>query len=238
MTTLPPIQIWPVIHLADENRRELLQQNLSVIQGTGYGGCAGVFLIHMNGDDEATMEEAAWVREAYPDLKVGVNLLGMRADLALQESIWAGLAATWSDSPGVNSKETAERAFAVQALLKANPGHQFFGSVAFKYQPHEPNASAAAAAAADLGMLATTSGPATGKAPELEKLRAMREALGTRPLAVASGITPDNIHELGSPLTHVLVSTGVSRSFHELDQKLLDWLAKAASNVPRGATHG
>lgn len=238
MTTLPPIQIWPVIHLADENRRELLQQNLSVIQGTGSGGCAGVFLIHMNGDDGATMEEAAWVREAYPDLKVGVNLLGIRADLALQESIWAGLDATWSDSPGVNSKETAERAFAVQALLKANPGHQFFGSVAFKYQPHEPDAPAAAAAAADLGMLATTSGPATGKAPEFEKLRAMREALGTRPLAVASGITPDNIHELGGPLTHVLVSTGVSRSFHELDQKLLDWLAKAASNVPRSATHG
>lgn len=234
MTTLPPIHIWPVIHLADENRRALLQQNVSIVQGTGSGGCAGVFLIHMNGDDKATMEEAIWMRQTYPGLKVGVNLLGVRADLALQDSLLAGLDATWSDSPGVSSKGVDERALKVQALLHANPSHQFFGSVAFKYQPHEPDAPAAAAAAADLGMLATTSGPATGKAPEIEKLRAMRQSLGTRPLAVASGITPDNIRELGGPLTHVLVSTGVSRSFHELDQKRLDWLSKAASKAPRG----
>jgi hypothetical protein len=98
MTTLPPIQIWPVIHLADENRRALLQQNVSIVQGTGSGGCAGVFLIHMNGDDKATMEEASWLRQSYPGLKGGVNLLGGRADLALQDSLLAGLDATWSDS--------------------------------------------------------------------------------------------------------------------------------------------
>jgi hypothetical protein len=231
MNTLPPLQIWPVIHLAIESRRAILQRNIDVILSTG--GCAGVFLIQMNGYDHWTMEDACWVREQYPELAVGVNLLSTPPWLALEQSLAAHLAATWTDAPGVTSAATLPIAIKIRDQLASAPEHLFFGSVAFKYQRPEPNPAAAAVAAADLGMLATTSGAATGQAPELAKLKTMRAALGQRPLAVASGISPDNISELGSVLTHVLVSTGISRSFYELDAELLASLVREAKTIPR-----
>lgn len=231
MNTLPPIQIWPVIHLAINSRRPLLQRNIDVILSTG--GCAGVFLIQMNGYDEWTMEDACWVREQYPDLAVGVNLLSTPPWVALEKSLGAGLAATWTDTPGVTSAKTDAYALTIRDRLASSPEHLFFGSVAFKYQQPELDPAAAGVAAADLGMVATTSGAATGVAPELSKLESMRQALGHRSLAVASGITPNNIWELGASLTHVLVSTGISRSFYELDADLLSALVRESNAVSR-----
>ncbi len=67
-------------------------------------------------------------------------------------------------------------------------------------------------------MLPTTSGPGTGSAPELRKIREMREALGPDgPLAIASGITAENVVEFARYATHFLVASGVSRDEHHLD---------------------
>lgn len=229
-SSLAPLQVWPVIHLADEGRRKLVRYNVEVARATR---CPGVMLIHMRGDDEATLAEAHWVRQTYPDLKVGVNLLATPADQALLASLRAELSATWSDSPGVSSQGVSAMGHRISAVLRAKPSHLFFGSVAFKYQPAEADPAAAAVQATRVGMLATTSGTATGSAPELGKLAAMRAALGPAPLAVASGITPENVLELGAPLTHLLVATGISRSFHELDPARLHALVAACARVPR-----
>ena len=39
----------------------------------------------------------------------------------------------------------------------------------------------------------TTSGPGTGKAAAPEKIRTIRQAIGDKPLAIASGVTPENV---------------------------------------------
>ena len=169
------------------------------------------------------------IKALHPKLKVGVNFLGWKAERALEESLAAGLDATWTDSPEVDSSGCCAPADSIAKTLDQNPGHLFFGSVAFKYQPDEPNPPLAALNAAKLGMIPTTSGSATGSPPSANKLSSMKSALGTGPLAAASGIDPSNVGVLGAHLTHILVSTGISSSFHSFDQ---DLLASLMANLP------
>jgi predicted TIM-barrel enzyme len=63
----------------------------------------------------------------------------------------------------------------------------------------------------------TTSGPGTGQAAALEKIQVMKEALDDFPLAIASGITPENAVQYLPWADCVLVATGISRTFEEFD---------------------
>ncbi len=181
-------QVWPVIHLSTP---ELAFRNADIAQRCG---AAGVVLIHMDGQDDAIDPVAFKLKRRHPGLKVGVNYLSLPAPVALVRSLGLGLDATWTDRPGVRSAGADESVEAVTPVLRMNPGHLFFGSVAFKYQLPERDPARAAVRAHGLGMIPTTSGPATGVPPSPEKLYGMRKALGDAPLAVASGITPDNAY--------------------------------------------
>ena len=234
MSLNPVPEVWPVIHLLDEataldNARMALA-----------AGCTGVFVISMEGNDEAIDPVAHAIRELYPRLRVGVNYLSLPAPEALERSLREGHAATWADVPGVRSDEVSASAYALERLLRlrprARPGepqHLFFGSVAFKYQAPDPVPGQAAVLATRFGMIPTTSGEATGVAPPARKLSLMRSALDVAfssslrsPLALASGVTPDNVSELAPFLTHVLVATGISSDFYTFDEQLIRQLVE------------
>lgn len=216
MTHSQQPQVWPVIHLSTQ---AAAIRNAKLAKECG---AVGVFLISMDGHDDDIDPMAIELKRRFPGLKVGVNYLSLPAHIALPRSIALGADATWDDAPGVRSDRVdplVEQA--IVPVLQSNPGHLYFASVAFKYQPVDEDPPRAAALAASLGMIPTTSGVRTGEPPTAAKLWSMRQALGTHPLAVASGIDPDNAYELGRFLTHVLVSTGISSSFHDFDEGLL-----------------
>lgn len=91
-------------------------------------------------------------------------------------------------------------------------GVALLGGVAFKYTPsYTDDPVGAAAAARELEPfvdVVTTSGPGTGMSPQPEKLAAMKHAIG-KPLAVASGIGPDNIHGYAGTVDQILVASSV-----------------------------
>jgi predicted TIM-barrel enzyme len=109
----------------------------------------------------------------------------------------------------------------IQTTLAKHPTHLVFAGVAFKHQRPEPNPELAARMADKFGFIASTSGSATGVAAEVDKIARLRTALGDAPLAIASGVTPENVHEYAPHLSHILVATGVSESFHEFDYEKL-----------------
>lgn len=214
-----PPQVWPVIHIAG---LAAARRNAEIAKTCG---CTGVFVIDMDGSNETIDEIALDLKRGFPALKVGINYLGVPVHLAVARSLALGMDATWSDEPGVRSDGVMVRTReAVMPALQDNPGHLFFASVAFKYARVDVDPAAAARAACALGMIPTTSGLATGVAPDARKLQSMRAAIGDAPLAVASGINVDNAFELGRFLTHVLVATGISSSFYEFDEALLGQL--------------
>jgi predicted TIM-barrel enzyme len=100
----------------------------------------------------------------------------------------------------------------------------------------------AARLAVNLGFIPTTSGHSTGVAADPSHVEAMRKLLEPGdPLAIASGITPENAELFLPFVSHVLVSTGVSSSFHEFDPaKLRALVAVRASltEINRVNDHG
>lgn len=218
--------LWPVIHV---DTLELACVNAAMAARCGVKGVflIGVFLIHMQGQDEVLDPIAEHLRALHPSLLLGVNYLSLSANEALRRAISMGYDASWSDKPGVRSDGVSPHTQEMARLLTEHPQHQFFASVAFKYQKEDPDPGEAAKRAWALGMIPTTSGVATGSAPELGKLDAIRRTIGPEaPLALASGVDNQNIDLLSPYLSDVLVSTGISADFHTFDEALLHSLAQ------------
>ena len=60
---------------------------------------------------------------------------------------------------------------------------------------------------------------ATGEAADRAKIAAFRRGCGEAPLALASGVTPDNVADYAPDVDAILVATGINRSgdFYEID---------------------
>jgi predicted TIM-barrel enzyme len=94
----------------------------------------------------------------------------------------------------------------------------YFGGVAFKYiNDIKTNFKEAARRAVDFMDVITTTGEETGKPPSIEKIKAMKEGAGDHPLAIASGMTAENVQEFMPYVKCFLVATGISKDFYNLD---------------------
>jgi predicted TIM-barrel enzyme len=104
----------------------------------------------------------------------------------------------------------------------------YFGGTAFKQQrPVEPSEYERSAEIALPFMdVVTTSGPATGREADGRKIEDFRRGLGDAPLALASGITPENAERYGRDVDCFLVATGIAPpgDFYSIDPARLDAL--------------
>ncbi|MEM7423752.1 MAG: hypothetical protein AAF334_08500, partial [Pseudomonadota bacterium] len=117
----------------------------------------------------------------------------------------------------------------------------YFGGTAFKKQrPVDPADYQIAAAQAALRMdVVTTSGVATGAAAEAGKIDSFRSGVGDAPLAIASGITPDNAMIYGAA-DCFMVATGINHedSFYDIDPARLRALLSVADDMEAGHGQG
>lgn len=224
-------QVWPVIHY------DTIPQALANAAIAERCGCPGVFLISMDGRDDELDQAIMAVKHRFTELKVGGNFLSLSPSAALARCLELGIDATWTDRPGVTSFGPNLEALEISKVLEQHPQHKFFGSVAFKYQAPEHSPAQAALAAANLGMIATTSGVATGEAADVKKLSQMKASLSALPLALASGVSPENAHLFTPYVDYFLVSTHISES--ATSPMLSEGRLQALMSVVRGgAAHG
>lgn len=204
-------EIWPVIHVMADHH-DIAHNNAKLAHDSG---CTGVFFISMDQRDSPLCRLALETKRRFPNWKVGVNHLQSSGLESLKENLrHKDIDATWTDYSDITSEGAGEEAGAIANMLELNRNHLFFGSVAFKYQKEEQNPGRAAALAHDHRMIPTTSGPATGQPAPIEKLQSIRKDIGEKTLAIASGITPENIAEQAPFLSHVLVATGIGADFY------------------------
>lgn len=215
--------IVPVIHYADEG------QAMRNAERAFAAGCDGVLLIDMAmGHSQPLLRAACAIKARWAEKLVGVNLLGVDPQVAVKMSDTLGLDMTWIDEQLTHSGGAPWMEARRVAKARARGDHLIFVGTAFKYQPHEPDAATAALKASEFGFIPTTSGPATGRPADLSTIKDLWEVMGPESrLAVASGVTPENIAAFAPFVSHVLVSTGVSSSFHEFDPKGLQELVTA-----------
>lgn len=213
--------LWTVCHYRD---CDTAAHNAAITEAAG---AHGMFLINMHGEPLSRLAEAATViRERHPTLALGVNGTAHRAHDVVR--LLPGMAAYWCDAQLTHSSGLSMgQARHLHEALFAHGRRESraFVGVAFKYQPHEPAPLLALARARALGFTACTSGPGTGKAPNVDLVA--QWGSGPAPLAVASGLTPDNVTPFLPYVTDYLVATGISRDFHRLDLAKTTALATA-----------
>jgi uncharacterized protein len=207
--------VLPVIHV------ESLDQALRNLEIAQNAGADGAFLINHEISSRDLLGIHTSAHERFSDFWMGVNCL----DLAPEDVFQAAsndVRGVWADNAMIDEDafEQPEATRVLTARRSRGSNSLYFGGVAFKYQRQVSDLSRAATLSRDYMDVVTTSGPGTGQPAHIEKIRVMKEALGEFPLAIASGITPDNV---GHYLPHAdcfLVATGISKSFEELDAEL------------------
>jgi hypothetical protein len=210
-----------VIHAEDDKQ---VRRNISIAHASG---ADGVFLInHSIGVDEL-IRIYARMRLELRSFWMGMNMLGLNPVQALgrMPDNEAGL---WVDNAGVKESGNSPDADAFAAYRSKQSSWKglYFGGVAFKYQDEVVDPARAARAAIPYVDVITTSGSGTGSAPDPEKIAKMKRAIGDHPLAIASGITPENVNLYKDSADCFLVATGVSDSHTELNPKRVAELAE------------
>ena len=204
--------VLPVIHV---DAPEQAHRNVKVARDAG---ADGVFLINHGMGDAALLDIHETVADANPGWWIGVNCLSLTPDRVFA-AVSQKVGGVWVDNARIEEgSPTQPYADQVAAVRRSRAlDCLYFGGVAFKYQRDVDDLEAACRIAAQYMDVITTSGPGTGYAADVVKIRRMKQALGNTPLAIASGITPDNVGDFLPYADSFLVATGISRNFTELD---------------------
>ncbi len=205
--------VLPVIHC------ESTEQALRNTTIAADCGCDGVFLINHSISAQSLLGIIEVVRADFTDLWLGANFLGMGAVDVFRKIPLNAIDGIWTDDAGVDERRIEQPAAeSVQnAIHESGWSGTYFGGIAFKYQREVDHVTKAAKIASQYMDVVCTSGPGTGKVASTEKLQEMKRAIGKTPLAVASGVTPENVGDALPWVDLFLVATGISRSFTELD---------------------
>lgn len=181
----------PVIHpVAKETA-------LDSIQTAVESGADGIFLINQGMTISEVLNFIPEIHRRHEHLWIGVNLLGEEPEdvVGLIANLLVG--GIWSDNAEIDEQSDAQPAGErfQQARHKFGWKGLYFGGVAFKYQRAVPDALLPFAArnATPWMDVITSSGPGTGYAASVEKARALRSGAGAHPLALASGVSPENV---------------------------------------------
>lgn len=199
-----PHTVLPVIHV--ETPRQTLQ-NAEIARKEG---ADGAFLISMK-------EMPYWMlADLYQQINtemgswwIGVNYL----DLPIEKTFphLKGISGVWTDNARIDERvDVQEGAQIVDDARKQSEWDGiYFGGVAMKYQRPVKDVGRAAKIATEFVDVVTTSGIATGSEPEIDKIKTMKQAIGTHPLAISSGISPENVHNYLEIADCFLVATSL-----------------------------
>lgn len=225
--------VLPVIHVLETERT---LRNIDVARANGAAGC---FLINHDFGVPPFLEILRAVRAARPDTWLGVNFLAVTGreafpQLAALEAEGCRIDAYWADDARIDER-TNEQVEASE-ILAARSGWNglYFGGTAFKKQRPVDAADFGTAAkiACDWMDVVTTSGLATGVEADDSKIATFRAAMGDAPLALASGITPDNAHRYAE-VDAFMVATGINYdgNFYDIDPERLQRLMAVAARL-------
>lgn len=202
-------EIIPVIHMLNKN------QVLTNVKICIECGIKKIFLINHQVSEQDLIECANIVKNEYPSLWVGINILGISTESAINKNLqFDGL---WCDATISSDDVKKYRNF--KGL--------FFGGLAFKYQPQPKDLKIACDDAILATDVATTSGVGTGKAANVDKIKTIREYLGEHPMAIASGVSSENIHNYKDIVDYLLVASSITSTNEMIyKEKLIELLSK------------
>ena len=216
--------VLPVIHVRDAAQ---------AVRNAGVAieaGAQGVFLINHDFPREELVPILGEVRARFPSLWLGVNFLAVTGRdafpvLGRLQAEGVEIDAYWADDARIDERAATDGQIEAAAIAAAREESGwtglYFGGTAFKKQRPVAPADHETAARTAAGWMdaVTTSGVATGRAADRVKIAAFRRGCGDAPLALASGVTPENAAGYAPDVDAMLVATGINHpgDFYELD---------------------
>jgi len=209
-------KFFPVVHVVNS------RQTMENVQIAIDSNADGIFLIsHGYMDYKKLLNLGKEIKSIYPTLWIGYNFLDIPINHFFErfkneyntfmDAIW------FDDSKRGVDKEKADN---ITSLWKNSSFKgEIFGGVAFKYVKQPGSLVDAVKESMGNMSVITTSGDGTGLAARPYKIKKMFETIsdGT-PLAIASGITLDNLNLYIDYVDYFLVSTGISIDDSNLDR--------------------
>lgn len=213
--------VTPVIHVVDD---EQVERNIRTALAEGVHG---IFLINHDFGIPPFLPIIRKARESFPDLWLGLNFLAVTGRdafpiLGKLESEGCRIDAYWADDARIDERTSKQTEAEKIDSIRGSSGWSglYFGGTAFKKQrPVNPDDYEKSAAIATRFMdVVTTSGIATGHAVDLAKISDFRRGSGDNALALASGVTPENVAEYRD-VDCLLVATGINKEndFYNID---------------------
>ncbi len=192
--------------------------------------CSGIFLINHAVSFQVLLEIHQAVFREFPDWWIGVNCLDLPPSEVFQH-LTPEVSGLWVDNAEIDERQnTQPNAELVHAARERSRWKGlYFGGVAFKYQREVADVAKASHLASRYMDVVTTSGAGTGIAVSPDKVGVMKGALGNVPVAIASGITPENVHRYLAVADCFLVATGISQSFYDFDSGRVTKLVRAVA---------
>lgn len=204
------MKVFPVVHIND-SETACRQAEVALDAGAD-----GIYLIdHITADPGMLFEVHNHLDTA---AFIGINMLGHTALESLiitNQALQSGrlerpIDALWADDVRADRPFDAVMEYKQRNNLVSKV--QYYGGVAFKYtQTYTDNPEIAAQEVQFLDTsvdVVTTSGKGTGKAPTVEKIKAMRAATN-KSLAIASGVTIDNVRNYAGIIDEVLIASSI-----------------------------
>ena len=227
--------ILPVIHVLDH---EQTAANIDILIDAEVSGS---FLINHDFDVDQFLPIIQSIRQQYSDFWIGLNFLavtGLEAFPVLATLAEQGcrIDAYWADDARIDEHEHQQiEANEIQKIRQQSGWNGlYFGGTAFKKQRevHPADYEKSAQIAGEFMDIVTTSGVATGNAADIGKITSFRAALPDTPIALASGITPDNAAKYGM-VDCFMVATGINISddFYNIDPAKLAMLISACRKM-------
>lgn len=229
MTPLTPLEVFqdhfpgkstvvlPVIHVC----RQTHHLPINNVQIAYESGADGIFVINHGTSFHDLYPLICRIKDKYPDKWLGANFLGCAIESVFYPWPPPYVDGIWSDSLHFEFREK----------VKVFDG-LYFGPFAFKAGKQIADQYLEEGARAHLPYIdvLTTSGPATGYEPSEYKIQRIRNAIGDTPLAIASGISPENASIFLPYANAFLVATGISCDFEHLDRFKTEKLIQIVSD--------
>ncbi len=205
-------KFYPVIHAEDI---DAVQHNAAV---AFEAGADGIFLINHSFRADNLLQIYSTVRREFSTQFIGINLLDQSAVAAFRlMQYYRDVDALWVDNSGIGDTSTKEAERLRREMRDSDWPGQYFASTAFKHQQTVRDVAEAARLTSRFAHVVVTSGLETGTAPDATKIILMKMPIHDFPLAIASGMTVDNIRVFLPHADIFMVATGISQDFTTLD---------------------
>lgn len=175
------------------------------------------------------------IKQKYPHHQAVLNVLQMDPLKVFQmlENLNVQIDGVWTDNARIhgvdkNANDSDYPNYVREQQAKMGRDGIYFGPVNFKHQAqHSPE---------ELGPVMhkvkpfldviTTSGPSTGEKANANDVALLKMAAGEHPVGLASGLTPENIHDFIEHHNISIVASGISSDYYNLDPKKVLQLAE------------